>query len=118
MMCTSQSIDYVEMMRAIEQVMSSRHNRTLLNLLGIPEYLVLTSGAPPNMGALWSVLETSDKFNRMHVHEMKNALANLGDDAVSREMLNLFDSYEKKYLGHVKFDLGMQERPVENRRFS
>ena len=102
-MSDTQPRDFVKLMRHIEEVMASRHNSALLKLLNIRESSVLCHGVPPNMQALWSLLNTSGKFKSEKVRPMRDALASLGDDVVSKDKLEMFDTYERKYLGQVKF---------------
>ncbi len=103
-MSFEQRIAFTKLMRYVEEVMATRHSSALLKLLNIRESSVLCYGVPPNMGALWSLLNTGGKFKSDKVRPMREALAHLDADVVSKDTLEKFDAYEKKYLGQVKFD--------------
>lgn len=100
----AQRVEFVKLMKIVQEVMASHQNAMLVNLLNISKSAVLPYGVAPNMGAMWSLLDTSGKFKDSKVRPMRDALARLDADVVSKESLEKFDAYERKYLGQVKFD--------------
>src|SRR5579883_3023292 len=98
-MSFEQRVAFVKLMKYVEEVMATRDSSALLKLLHINESDVRCYGCPPNMASLWSLLRLSGQFDSHVVRPMRDALTSLGDDVVSKDTLEAFDVYEKKYLG-------------------